>query len=152
LLALKGIMMLASGGKAIASLVTAMSLIAGKGAVPTGVPPVAGGINPLTTVAIGSQLATYGSTQLAQGTLDAGLKSKGLNVNIAAATFTGGMALPYDPSNPLILGGKRALPSTNVTINVTNQDPKATVNALAKYLKSNGSLPFNLNQALKGRG
>ena len=41
LIALKGIMTLASGGKAIASLVTAMSIIAGKSVTPTAVPPVA---------------------------------------------------------------------------------------------------------------
>jgi hypothetical protein len=139
LLALKGIMLLASGGKAISSLVTAMSLIAGKGAVPN-VPPIAGGINPITAIAVGSQVATYGSAQLAQGTLDPGLKSKGLTANVTSATFTGSMALPYDPNNPLILGGKRAVPqtNTNVTINVTNADPKATVIALSKYLKQNG--------------
>jgi hypothetical protein len=37
-------------------------------------------------------------------------------------------------------------PSTtnNVTINVQGADPKATVDALSKYVKTNGSLPFNL--------
>jgi hypothetical protein len=145
LLALKGIMMLASGGKAIANLVSAMSIIAGKGAVPT-VPPVAGGINPITAVAVGSQVATYASTQLAQGTVDAGLKAKGLNVNITSATFTGSMALPYDASNPLILGGKRAVPNVtnNITINNTAVDPKKAVDALGKYVKTNGRLPATL--------
>jgi hypothetical protein len=146
LLALKGIMMLASGGKAIANLVSAMSIIAGKGAVPTGVPPVAGAINPITGIAVASQAATYGSAQLAQATLDPGLKAKGLNVNITAATFTGSMALPYDPSNPFILGGKRALPPVvnNITINNTAVDPKAAVDALGKYVKQNGRLPATL--------
>jgi hypothetical protein len=145
LLALKGIMLLASGGKAIASLVTAMSVIAGKGAVPN-VPPVAGAINPITGIAVASQAATYGSAQLAQATLDPGLKAKGLNVNVTSATFTGSMALPYDPSNPLILGGKRALPPVvnNITINNTAVDPKAAVDALGKYVKQNGRLPSTL--------
>jgi hypothetical protein len=37
-------------------------------------------------------------------------------------------------------------PSTtnNVTINVQGADPKATVDALSKYVKQNGQLPFNL--------
>jgi hypothetical protein len=146
LLALKGIMLLASGGKAIASLVTAMGIIAGKGAVPTGVPPVAGAINPITGIAVASQAATYGSAQLAQATLDPGLKSKGLSVNVTSATFTGSMALPYDASNPLILGGKRAVPqvTNNIIINNTKVDPKAAVDALGKYLKQNGSLPSQL--------
>jgi hypothetical protein len=34
----------------------------------------------------------------------------------------------------------------NITINVTNADPKATVDALGKYVKQNGSLPFNLGK------
>jgi hypothetical protein len=140
LLALKGIMLLASGGKAIASLVTAMGIIAGKGAVPTGIPPVAGAINPITGIAVGSQIATLAAASAAQDTLTAGLAAKGLKTNVVSSTFTGGMALPYDPNNPLILGGKRAVPqtNTNVTINVTNADPKATVVALTKYLKENG--------------
>jgi uncharacterized protein YqkB len=146
LLALKGIMMLASGGKAIANLVTAMSVIAGKGAVPTGVPPVAGAINPITGIAVASQAATYASTQAAQATLDPGLKAKGLSVNVTSATFTGSMALPYDPSNPFILGGKRALPNVtnNIVINNTAVDPKAAVDALGKYVKQNGRLPSTL--------
>jgi len=144
LLALKGIMMLASGGKAIASLVSAITMI--RGGSPTGgVPPAAGAINPITAIAVGSQAATYASSQLAQGTVDAGLKAKGLNVNITSATFTGAMALPYDANNPFILGGKRAVPNApanNVVINVQGADPKATVDAISKYLKQNGSLPF----------
>jgi len=152
LLALKGIMMLANGGKAIANLVSAMSIIAGKNAVPT-VPPAVGAINPITGIAVGSQLATYASAQAAQGTLDPGLKAKGLNVNVTAATFTGSMALPYDPSNPLILGGKRAVPNTtnNITINAPNVDPKAVVAAIGTYVKQNGSLPYNFTNGKAGR-
>jgi hypothetical protein len=37
-----------------------------------------------------------------------------------------------------------------VTINVQGADPKATVDALGKYVKQNGSLPFSLaNQGKK---
>jgi hypothetical protein len=145
LLALKGIMMLASGGKAIASLVTAITMIKG-GTPPGGIPPAAGlATNPLVIASAASAAATYASSQLAQGTLDAGLQAKGMNVNITAATFTGAMALPYDASNPFILGGKRAVPNAptnNVVINVQGADPKATVDAVSAYLKQNGSLPF----------
>jgi hypothetical protein len=38
-------------------------------------------------------------------------------------------------------------PAPVVNINVQGADPKATVDALGKYLKQNGSLPFNLGQA-----
>jgi len=34
----------------------------------------------------------------------------------------------------------------NVTINVQGADPKSTVDALGKYVKQNGSLPFNLTK------
>jgi hypothetical protein len=144
LLALKGIMMLASGGKAIASLVTAVGLIQGKQT--PGIPPVAGAINPLTGIAVGSQAATLAASTAAQNTVSAGLAAKGLNVNIVSATFTGAMALPYDPSNPLILGGKRAVPqvTNNIVINNTKVDPKAAVDALGKYVKDNGRLPSTL--------
>jgi hypothetical protein len=143
LIALKGIMMLASGGKAIASLVTAMSIIAGKSVTPTAVPPVAA-INPVTAIAVGSTAATYASSQLAQGTVDAGLKAKGLSVNITSATFTGAMALPRATGATNFKDAFLGKPATNVTINVTKADPKATVDALSAYLKKNGSLPAQL--------
>jgi hypothetical protein len=56
------------------------------------------------------------------------------------------MKLPKTPS--FYKSGKA--PINNVTINVQGADPKATVDALGKYLKQNGSLPFNL--ATVGRG
>lgn len=37
---------------------------------------------------------------------------------------------------------KAGVTTNNVTINVTNADPKATVNVLNKYFKQNGSLPL----------
>ena len=40
---------------------------------------------------------------------------------------------------------------TNVTINVQGADPKATVDALSKYLKQNGSLPFSFPNGQAGR-
>jgi hypothetical protein len=144
LIALKGIMMLASGGKAIASLVTAMSIIAGKNT--PGVPPAAvGGINPITAIAVGSQAATLAASSAAQETVNAGLAAKGMNVNIVSATFTGSMALPFDRTNPFLPRQPKTTPQgTTVNINVQGADPKATVDALGKYLKQNGSLPFNV--------
>jgi hypothetical protein len=156
LLALKGIMMLAAGGKAIASLVTAMGLIAGKGATPT-VPPVAA-VNPVTgfvAVAAASQLATQAAASEAQKTVDAPLAAKGLRVNLVSSTFTGTMAIPTQinpvkgdwlglKSNPNILNDlanpKKQTPNVtnNVTINVPNADPKAVYTAWNTYLKQNG--------------
>jgi hypothetical protein len=40
--------------------------------------------------------------------------------------------------------------NNNITINVQGADPKATVDALSKYVKQNGGLPFNLATAGKG--
>jgi hypothetical protein len=146
LLALKGIMMLASGGKAIASLVTAMSIIAGKSVTPTGVPPVAGAINPVTAIAVGSTAATLAASTAAQNTLTAGLAAKGMKVDVVSATFTGSMALPYDASNPFLPRQPKTTSTTNnVTINVQGGDPKVLVNTLSQYVKQNGSLPFNLS-------
>jgi hypothetical protein len=41
--------------------------------------------------------------------------------------------------------------NNNITINVQGSDPKATVDALSKYVKQNGKLPFNLATAGKGK-
>ena len=49
------------------------------------------------------------------------------------------------PKAPSFIVPKAAGPTTNnVTINVQGADPKATVDALGKYVKQNGSLPFNI--------
>jgi hypothetical protein len=56
------------------------------------------------------------------------------------------------PESPLIFKpGKAPAPQTyNITINNTAVDPKSATDALGKYIKQNGSLPFNL--ATVGRG
>jgi hypothetical protein len=140
LLALKGIMMLASAGKAIQSLVTAMTLIQGK--TPAGgVPPVVSSLatNPLVITAAASQAATLAAATEAERITNAEAAKKGLQFNVVASTFTGTMALPR-PTNPYpgdFLGLKGNMPTT-VNINVTNADPKATVDAVSAYLKQNG--------------
>ena len=48
---------------------------------------------------------------------------------------------------PFVEGGRQPSNAPNITINVQGADPKATVDALGKYLKQNGSLPFNLSTA-----
>jgi hypothetical protein len=145
LIALKGIMMLASGGKAIASLVSAISILKGNPATP--VPPVVSGIasNPLVMTAAASQVATLAASTEAERVTNIEAAKKGMQFNIVAATFTGSMALPRltngYPGDILGLKGNRP---TNVTINVNKADPKATVDALSAYLKKNGSLPSQL--------
>jgi hypothetical protein len=149
LLALKGIMVLASAGKAIASLVTAITMI--KSGTPANVPPVVSSLatNPFVVTAVGSQALTLGAAENAQAGINAQAAKTGQKFNLVAATFTGTMALPQSTSGGAWWDNMKK-PAPVVNINVTKADPKATVDALGKYLKQNGSLPFNL--ATAGRG
>ncbi len=146
LLALKGIMMLASAGKAIQSLVTAMTIIQGK----SGVDAIVGGggkggkgkmplLGTGALLGLGMVLSLGGDTKL-QTPEEIAQRKAEMKVNKAdlfknAGTYPG---LPQRPVN------------NNITINVQGADPKSTVDALGKYLKQNGTLPFNL--ATTGRG
>jgi len=150
LLALKGIMMLASAGKAIQSLVTAMGLIQGKGAIPTGgggaggVPAVVGGA--------GATAAAAKSTSLFSGM--AGIKVLSF-LKLAPMI---GVGMGGDISNDVnpktgktfkqtildeLASKNKPVNSGPVTVNVyaTSADPKATVDAVSKYVKQNGGLP-----------
>jgi len=155
LLALKGIMMLASAGKAIQSLVTAVTLIRG-GTSPTGgVNPNTGlATNPLVITSVASQAATLAATQAAQGTIDAKLAEKGLKANLAIGSFGSGQnqVIPYNANAKDFRGMLFGSPApTNVTINVNGGDPKATVDALSKYLKQNGGkLPTSWTSIPRG--
>ena len=146
LLALKGIMLLASSGKAIASLVSAISILKGNPA-PTGVPPVVSGIasNPFVMAAAASQVATLAASTEAERVTNIEAAKKGVQFNVVAATFTGSMALPR-PTNgyPGDLLGLKGNRPTTVNIYNTAVDPKASVDALMKYVKTNGSLPAQL--------
>ena len=140
LLALKGIMMLASGGKAIASLVSAMQLIQGKNAVST--VDAVSNVNPLLKVAAASQVATLAASTVAEQGINAQAAKTGQTFNIVGSTFTGTMALPRTTGATNFRDAFLGKPSTVVNINVTKADPKATVDAVSAYLKQNGSLPF----------
>jgi hypothetical protein len=140
LLALKGIMTLASGGKAIASLVSAITLIQGKTPIST-VDNVTNAV-PLLKVAAASQVATLTAATIAEQGINAQAGKTGQTFNIVGSTFTGTMALPRATGATNFRDAFLGKPATNVTINVTKADPKATVDAVASYLKQNGSLPF----------
>jgi hypothetical protein len=47
------------------------------------------------------------------------------------------------PKNPLVLGKNAQPVVNNITINAPNVDGKVVVDSLGKYLKTNGSLPYN---------
>jgi hypothetical protein len=151
LLALKGIMVLAGAGKSIANLAKAVGLLTGaKAAGDGGV--IAGGkagvgrlaLAGVASVAITSQMATLAATNMAQGTIDAGLKAKGLTANLATGSFSGGqaMVIPYQAGTKdlreALFGIKR---SPQVVVNVQSADPKAVVDAVSKYVKQNGAVP-----------
>jgi hypothetical protein len=144
LLALKAIMMLASAGKAIQSLVTAMSLIQGKTALPptSGIPPVAPIANPavaangLKALSFVKLLPLVGAGFSPKEQLPSDLVQKMLNDPKTSESTKAKLRAQYGITN-------------NVTINVQGADPKTTVDALSKYVKTNGSLPFSLQTAGK---
>jgi hypothetical protein len=143
LLALKGIMMLASAGKSIANLAKAIALMTGAGAV-DGV--VAGGgkggkgkmplLGTGALLGVGMVLSLGGDTKLqtpeekAAAIAQRNAGQTALRQN--AGTFPG---LPNFKPQPSVIN--------NVTINATNADPKAVVEAVGKYIKQNGSLPYS---------
>jgi hypothetical protein len=140
LIALKAIMTLASGGKAIASLVSAITLIQGKTPI-SAVDDVTNAV-PLLKVAAASQVATLTASTIAEQGINKQAAKTGQTFNIVGSTFTGTMALPRTAGATNFREAFLGKPATNVTINVTKADPKATVDAVASYLKQNGSLPF----------
>lgn len=146
LLALKGILMLASAGKAIGNLVTAITLIRGgaTGNAPTG--GVAGKTASLGIVrsagalAVGTEALLVGSEALnAAASARDKINYSGAYAALQRKGITDPRALRAvsqdDLRRQFPLGGVAA---TNITINVQGADPKATVDAVSKYLKQNG--------------
>jgi hypothetical protein len=145
LLALKGIMMLASAGKAIQSLVTAMTIIQGK----SGIDGIVGGggkggkgkmplLGTGALLGLGMTLSLGGDTKL-QTPEEIAQRKAEMKVNKAdlfknAGTYPG---LPQATTN------------NNFVINVQGGDPKVLVDTLSKYSKQNGGLPFSLSTAGK---
>jgi hypothetical protein len=154
LLALKGIMMLASAGKSIANLAKAIGLM------------TAGSLTDPTLVAGGDDKGKGKNPSKGKGGTGLlpffNMKSASVALVLMSAgssTFKPDRDLSnFDPKTGGSKGGypvpfyqmKPNAPTNNVTINVQGADPKATVDALGKYLKQNGSLPFTLqNQGKK---
>jgi hypothetical protein len=145
LLALKGIMMLASAGKSIANLAKAIGLMTGASAVDSIVPVGDGTNKKKTPKSKGNPLGLPFWNPLTAGvvmTLSLGgdsMKGDGRdlsNTDPKTGMRKGGYPIPFYQM------GKPAT-TNNVTINVQGADPKATVDALGKYIKQNGSLPYN---------
>lgn len=149
LLALKGIMMLASAGKSIANLAKAIGLMTGASAVGGGTDVIAGGgKNPKgkgkfpllgggALLSLGAVLSLSGDTMSRDGLTDEERAVKNQLDRDAKRPFYG--TFPGLPQRTT---------TNNFNITVTNQDPKATVDAIGKYVKQNGSLP---NWATSGK-
>jgi hypothetical protein len=146
LLALKGIMMLASATNTIKNLAQAMGLIAAKGSVPgVGTPPVVAGAKPslgivksLGFLAIGAEALLAGSEMTNNAAVE---RFKKQGIDLAALQASGMNARMLQTEAGIALARKKFPYQTNVTINVTAADPKSTVDAVSKYVKQNGSLP-----------
>ena len=143
LLALKGIMILAKSGTVIANLITAMTAISA-GNTPSPMSkftksPIIAGAKILVPVAISA--ATLDSID------EAFVKPENRQflADQAKSKFSG-----YNPGmdKGLFVGkdGKGSSGNTinNITINNTAVDPKVAVDALGKYVKTNGRLPAEL--------
>jgi hypothetical protein len=158
LLAIKGIMFLASAANSIKNLAIAIGLIQGKGV--TGGMPIAG-----TTAAAGKGASLFGklTTLPVIGTVAAVLSTSGDSrlptpaeaaiINSRRTGINPATGLPYAGAlgSGVFANGKGFAPNqtNHITINVQGADPKATVDALGKYVKNNGSLPTNLFPNLK---
>jgi hypothetical protein len=144
LLALKGIMMLASAGSSIANLAKAIGLMTGANAASNS-PIAALGKNQLVNVAIKSAIplaVTFASLSAIDQEFTNPERRNEL-ANNAKSKFPA-----YNPgmNKGLFVGKDGRDSSGNLVVNIYNTavDPKAAVDALSKYLKQNGSLPAQL--------
>jgi hypothetical protein len=145
LLALKGIMMLASAGKAIQSLVTAMTIIQGKNSIDGVVAGGGKGKGKLPVLGTGALLGLGMVLSLSGDSMNSGPKTpdelaawkKQDRINKAEAAKNYGK-IPGLPQRPNV--------TNNITINAPNVNPKTLVDGLGTYIKQNGSLPFSLGK------
>jgi len=166
LLALKGIMVLANAGKTVANLVAAMTAISAKSAVTGGGDsPFAwfGKLGPkmLKFLKVAGPLATVATVLSLSGDTKQETpeeKEKRLakskidkeNLKKNAGKIPGLISMPYN--QPSFFSPKPTTQNNvtnNITINAPNVDGKVIVDGMGKYIKANGSLPFNLATAGK---
>jgi len=154
LIALKGILMLASAGKSIANLAKAISLMTAGNAIPNG----GGGVLPtatkvpmlakLTSIPVLGEVALVLSTSgdtMQTGPRDLtgiNLKTGYLNNMPAFGSGITDNGLGFAPRPTITTNNK-------ITIQVQSADPKAVVDAVSKYAKTNGGLPAYLFPGVK---
>jgi hypothetical protein len=164
LLALKGIMMLASATTTITNLAKAMGLISAQSAasgLATGGATVAGGVLSVglmffSALAL-SQIFAAVASSAADASVKAPLAKKGLQATTLFGTFGPQgevMSIPntgnvHDPFGFYAEAGlKPPTGQPNVTVNVHGADPKAVVDAIGKYIKQNGKLPSTVTNGM----
>jgi hypothetical protein len=149
LLALKGIMVLASAGTAIANLAKAVGLISA-GNVANNSPLAAVGKNKWVNVAVKAAVP-LAVTMAGLEMIDEGFtkpENREALANNAKSKFPAynpgmnkGIFISKDGKN------SAGIPvNNNITINVTGGDPKVLINALKKYVSQNGNVPFYLQK------
>jgi len=141
LIALKGIMFLASGGKTIKTLMTAITALTGLKNKPSD--PTAGLPTELKLLAL-TQAATFAAGQTSESNANADLNKKGKRVSVTAGLFSsaGVMAIPVSSGKDPWADLKREFRgTTNVTVNVQSADPNEVVKAIGRWTKTNGKLP-----------
>jgi hypothetical protein len=156
LIALKGILMLSKATGTLSRLAQAVGMISGGGALAgaEGVASVA--VLSIADVAIAALAAGIAGATLTNaelgGTIKT-LKSKGLNGPLVAAVATGSQFIPTTtPTKGNSLGlFDNPTPAPTVTINVHSADPKAVVDAVSTYVKTNGKVPAAWGTGKSGR-
>jgi hypothetical protein len=153
LLALKGILMLASAGKAISNLAKAVGLIQAKSAT-SAIPAAGAGVASVAILSIAAVAATQFAAAVAVGMADASvkaeLKKKGMQVTTATSVFSGSggqtMSIPNTGNTADLFGfykeaGLKPPGTTTINVNVQSADPNAVIAAMSKYARQNGGLP-----------
>jgi len=152
LIALKGIMMLAGAGTAIANLAKAVGLIQAGNAV-NAIP--GGGNTPIVAPAGGAAGKTGILGKVGSFLKFAPMIGLGIGGNITNdinPTTGKTRKQEFDEMMAAQQKIKNNIATNNIiNITVTNADPKATVDALAKYVKLNGALPSVLTTGKYGR-
>lgn len=140
LIALKAIMFLSQTGKSLVNLVAAIAALRGPSAVP--VPPIL----PLAAVPI---VGTVATVLTMSGDTKVQTPEEQAKTAAYLKTINPKTGYPYKMpalGSGVFANGKGFSGQTNnVTINVQSADPKAVVDAVGKYVKTNGALPNTWN-------
>jgi hypothetical protein len=94
-----------------------------------------------------TQAIAYYFDNINEKDINSKLNKKGKNVALTASAINGVMAIPTNNGgdflglNPNSPSAQRYNASHNITVNVHSADPKAVVDAVSQYVKTNGKVP-----------